>query len=53
MSEGSKNPDLRTSTYEVSKHASWRKEWFVLGRPKDDLRSTRGDGGRGGCASLA
>ena len=26
----------RTSTYNVSKHASWIKEWLVLGLPKDE-----------------
>ncbi len=46
MSAGSKNPDLRTSTYDVSKDASWTKEWLVFGLPKEEWRRSHGDGGR-------
>ena len=45
MSVGSKNPDFRMSTYDVLKHGSWRKEWLMLGCPKDEQSSSHGNGG--------
>jgi hypothetical protein len=45
--EGSKNPDLSTSTKDVLKHSSWTNEWFALGLPKEEQSRTRGNGGRG------
>ena len=52
MSAGLKNPDLRTSTYDVSKHASWTKEWLALGLPKEEKRTSCGDDGRTDNAAL-
>jgi hypothetical protein len=47
MSAGSKNPDLKTSRYDVSKHASWTNEWLALGLPKEEWSRLCGNGGRG------
>lgn len=52
MFAGSKKPDLRMSTYVVSKHVSRWKEWLVLSPPNDTQRSLSGNGGGGDGASL-
>jgi hypothetical protein len=52
MSVGLTNPDLRMSTYDVSKHASWMKEWLALSLPKEEQRRLYGDGGRANNVAL-
>jgi hypothetical protein len=32
--------------YDVSKQASWTKEWLALGLPKEEQRRSHGDGDR-------
>jgi hypothetical protein len=46
------SPDLRMSTYDIWKHASWTKEWLVLGLPKEEQRRSHGAGGRANDAAV-